>query len=414
MSITYHSDGNKVIVDNGTYSPEQIYQAAQANGWNIIQRAGSGYYLTANLHVGDSHPTHFVLEDCFLQVGDESNHLYIKLPKYYGKSFRVKNSHFKWYVDPVTNWWYGRWILEKSKMEKYSSGIFPRMAGGFTAIDSIVLGRSINVEYGTVELRNTRFDLDGTRFQLGNLSDLVIDNVVFYNGSDILFMAPGSTLINSKIENVARAFYLAGDGIWAQVVDCEFEEKYRFDYDSNYLLIKYSFACTVYDESGNPIKNAEVKLYDSYDNLVYNESTDENGQTSYLPVLYKKVQGKQYIETFYSPHTLVVNKDGYPTFKGSFNINRKMNKIVVLGHTLSYTLEDIYNLLQEHRNAVEPNVSALAEHINELLDIEEGNWEIKNNQMIFYKRDGSELMRFNLFDKSGHPAEVNVFKRERI
>ena len=52
--------------------------------------------------------------------------------------------------------------------------------------------------------------------------------------------------------------------------------------------------------------------------------------------------------------------------------------------------------------------------IEELLDIEEGNWEIKDNQMIFYKRDGSELMRFNLFDKSGHPAEVNVFKRERI
>lgn len=52
--------------------------------------------------------------------------------------------------------------------------------------------------------------------------------------------------------------------------------------------------------------------------------------------------------------------------------------------------------------------------IEELLDVEEGNWEIKDNQMIFYKRDGSELIRFNLFDKSGHPAEVNVYKRERI
>lgn len=52
--------------------------------------------------------------------------------------------------------------------------------------------------------------------------------------------------------------------------------------------------------------------------------------------------------------------------------------------------------------------------IDELLDIEEGNWEIKDKQMVFYKRDGSELMRFNLSDKSGHPTEVNVFKRERI
>jgi len=549
MPITYNPDTNTVTIDNGTFTPEDIYQASVSNGWNIIQKAGTGYYLTANLQVGKSYETYFIIEDSFLQVGDEDNYLFIKLPNYYGKGFTVKNSHFKWYVGSASNWWYGRWTVEDSKVEKYSSGIFPRMAAGFTVKNSIVKGESIDVEYGTVEFKNARFDLTGTRFQLGHLNGLDIDNVVFYNGSDILFMAAGSTLTNSKIQDVARAFYLAGDGVWAQVIDCEFEEKYQFAYDNNYLLIKYSFACVVYDEDGNPIKNAEVKLYDVNNNLVYNESTDENGQTPYLPILYKKVEGKSYTETLYSPHKLIVVKNGYPTFEGKFSIDRKLNKIVILGHTLSYTVDDIYNLLQEHRNTVEPkidvnissrlasddsrldnldvtvssrsshtpadvwnyatreltnpnnykaDVSDLAkeltvqsiksqtdrlqftddnkvkaslegetvtlneeteeqidkieftvgqikvktdnlpddpassanvveakndivveihsnkELIDLLLKVETGNWEIKDNQWIYYDDAGNELFRFNLYDKSGKPSEINVYKREKI
>jgi len=52
--------------------------------------------------------------------------------------------------------------------------------------------------------------------------------------------------------------------------------------------------------------------------------------------------------------------------------------------------------------------------IDTLLDIEEGNWKIENNQMIFYKRDGTELMRFNLFDKTGTPSETSVFERRKV
>ena len=43
-----------------------------------------------------------------------------------------------------------------------------------------------------------------------------------------------------------------------------------------------------------------------------------------------------------------------------------------------------------------------------------GKWEIVSNQMIFYKEDDSELMRFDLFDASGNPASTNVYKRTRV
>ena len=50
-----------------------------------------------------------------------------------------------------------------------------------------------------------------------------------------------------------------------------------------------------------------------------------------------------------------------------------------------------------------------------LKDITDGRWRIVSNQMIFYKSDNiTELARFNLFDSSGIPSEINVFDRQRV
>jgi len=46
--------------------------------------------------------------------------------------------------------------------------------------------------------------------------------------------------------------------------------------------------------------------------------------------------------------------------------------------------------------------------------IEEGDWEIISNQMIFYNALHIEIVRFNLFDIAGLPAQDNIYKREKI
>jgi len=46
---------------------------------------------------------------------------------------------------------------------------------------------------------------------------------------------------------------------------------------------------------------------------------------------------------------------------------------------------------------------------------EQGKWEIKNNQLIFYDTDGVTPIRtFNLFDENGNPTNTNPFKREPV
>lgn len=57
----------------------------------------------------------------------------------------------------------------------------------------------------------------------------------------------------------------------------------------------------------------------------------------------------------------------------------------------------------------------LLDDVSFIKDIEGGRWRIKDQQMIFYASDNStEVARFNLFSKTGAPADDNVYERVRV
>ena len=65
-------------------------------------------------------------------------------------------------------------------------------------------------------------------------------------------------------------------------------------------------------------------------------------------------------------------------------------------------------------NEMKNKIDEIRDIVGELKNMEMGNWEIKDNQMIFYDLDGNELAKYNLFDKSGLASEINVFKRIKV
>ncbi len=66
--------------------------------------------------------------------------------------------------------------------------------------------------------------------------------------------------------------------------------------------------------------------------------------------------------------------------------------------------------------ALEATVQTIKTKVEDIEHVEKGNWEIDttNNQMIFYKQNGDELMRFNLYDDDGNPSTNQVFRREKV
>lgn len=63
---------------------------------------------------------------------------------------------------------------------------------------------------------------------------------------------------------------------------------------------------------------------------------------------------------------------------------------------------------------VNESLSTINTSVDTLLDVEQGNWKIINNQMIFYTRAGGELMRFDLLNAAGDPSMTEVFERQIV
>ena len=64
-------------------------------------------------------------------------------------------------------------------------------------------------------------------------------------------------------------------------------------------------------------------------------------------------------------------------------------------------------------NDMKDKIDEIRDIVGELKNMEMGNWEIKDNQMVFYDLDGNELAKYDLLDKSGNPTDMYVFKREK-
>lgn len=79
--------------------------------------------------------------------------------------------------------------------------------------------------------------------------------------------------------------------------------------------------------------------------------------------------------------------------------------------------DDLGTMIDDLKTSIDDSVNAssqMVSDVNRILDYNEGNWEIDNHQMIFHRKDGSELARFNLLDKNNNPSSMHVFKRELV
>ena len=74
----------------------------------------------------------------------------------------------------------------------------------------------------------------------------------------------------------------------------------------------------------------------------------------------------------------------------------------------------VYSGILDEINTIKTKVSTVETNTRTILDIEQGTWEIKNKQMIFYDPSGIEIMRFDLLDKHGNPTDTNVYTRKLV
>lgn len=82
--------------------------------------------------------------------------------------------------------------------------------------------------------------------------------------------------------------------------------------------------------------------------------------------------------------------------------------------TVQLDISDIKNSIisiETDIGTIEIDISTIQVDLAFMKAIEEGEWKIENDQMIFYNDLSVEIKRFNLFDGNGTPTMLNVFRR---
>jgi len=142
------------------------------------------------------------------------------------------------------------------------------------------------------------------------------------------------TARNVKIRNcnyIAYIYYSGSD--YSYFIDLDADEwKFLWYSAPNARAYRqYTFNLKVTDKGGNPIDNATVKVYDKNKTLEFETKTNSNGEIPEQIVTrgyYDQAHGNTLVD--FSPHMLIVEKEGYETYIMYFTPERKIDWTVPL------------------------------------------------------------------------------------
>ena len=91
-------------------------------------------------------------------------------------------------------------------------------------------------------------------------------------------------------------------------------------------------------------------------------------------------------------------------------------QIVVAQSASATRIQDTAEWTAAEKTNVTNKVNTMTPQMNTVYNIQYGKWKIVSNQLLMYDpADGVTVIRtFNLFDKDGNPAEVNVTERRPV
>jgi len=339
-SITYDSGNNTIIVvgfsESSPCTFEDIYQADVANGWGVVSKQGDNQYeFRCKLQIGDGTNETWLI-DANKAISHTINDNFIYISNY---------GHFRCgvVVDEVnrttkdgcfiytnsSNMYILR-IDNEGTIELYSTTISAPSGTRFLLPGPTQLHKiwNCNIIHVTTFGGPAKVDFYRTNWQGGNGPRFTT-----VNSRDIRFTDCGIGLYLYNLRNsvTIRDYKMVGEeysfitgltepgaDLYAINVDCKWKIMWKYG-SRGKIYRQYSFNLKVVDEAGNPINGAKVKVYNKSGKLVLENTTDADGQIPEQIITrgyYDQAHGNTLVD--FSPHTLVIEKEGYETYTMQF------------------------------------------------------------------------------------------------
>jgi len=346
-SITY-SSGTITVVGFNESSPctfEDIYQADVANGWNVVKKQDSNQYeITCVLQIGDgTNETWFA--DTNKEVSftgtvagiDIENEGHFRLGKIIDETNRTTtNGCYLYLASP-----YGYNLIRL-----YGNGVLELFSSTLNGNDDIKIemnsnGNRINI-WNSLLLRtytsanNGIAKADLYRVTVQQTSGILLN---FTYGEDIMItdsnvglrlsnVVSPITISNVRMVNEETSISCSWVDASVYIINTECKWIFKWTESSNKVYRQYTFTLKVVDENGNPISDAKVSVYNRSGCLEFEDITDANGRIPTHIITrgyYDQAHGSELVD--FSPHTLVIEKGGYETYKTQFTPTKAIEAI---------------------------------------------------------------------------------------
>jgi len=394
MPITYNSSTNTITVTGFSESSpctfKDIYNASVTNGWGVVDKpTDDSYVIRSKLVIGDGstwtyfsdiRKTSIFTSDVTLDYGetliDVKRHAYFRL----GVGDVDKRSGTGGCVIDARDITVNSWSVlikgeEESNVELYGSAIISERYQGLLNVlnlngtiarvyDCLIQGGGSavtprpNLDMNHVTIEDASYGMSYGYQPAYPFTNIVIKFCYYgvYWYSDRVYNLNNAIFKDVEYIEILTASLSAP----ARLTDCELE-RWSINWGGSptedaKIERAYTFKVKVTDKDGNPIQNALVELYDKNGGLVFAELTNPNGETSEHSIVSITYTPTETIDN--NPHTVRITKDGYTPLEVQITIDRTMKNLVWQLDALDYTLDEIMNELQAHRNAVEPNIDA--------------------------------------------------------
>jgi len=375
------------------FNMEYLYQYDKANGWGHITRTGNKYTgytyeVKADIHIDYGKSIYWKeepYENTWIMYGgivmeslgtatremyigrkikDTLPHLtttikWMRIQNYnlQGSAIFV-NTNLEWYN---VNWQvvgYSFWLDRNvDNYESYNGWQY--QANGYTQFKANYNLTNCNFEgamfdtafYGTPgyggSVNNCNFVVGSRTFRLGggDYSGYSFNDNYIADDSQCLNIEHATgELVGGKFVSPPTAtqqVFMAYSDTELTLTDVDYNRSLVNFYSNSLgatLYEKHRVDLKVIDEDNNPIENASVLLYNNNGTLVFNTTTDSNGEIQQQKVLTltgiaednTRHNLRESEITRYSPFNLIISKDNYETYSMNFTIDKQVDYIINL------------------------------------------------------------------------------------